>query len=115
MTLSTLAANAQVKIRSIGTHDGRQRLNQFGIADGPHPVTPVMTLSGERFLVNVAGGQVFLSHPQWSLIGTGDTMAAARENLLEEARQLAAVMIADDPATLSDEANRLRTYVLGVR
>lgn len=72
-------------------------------------------VEGERFAIEVEGDRILLVHPQWSLIGSGNTVEEARAQLLTEARDLARVMADDDTAMLSDEAVRLRDYVRRVR
>ena len=56
-------------------------------------------------------GAIALVHPMWSLMGIGDTPAAALQALLHDARELAKEMSDDDPESLSESARALRDYV----
>ena len=72
-------------------------------------------VNGEGFAVDKSDGQVFLVHPQWSLVGAGRTIAQARTNLLTEASELADEMRQLDQSSLSPQARRLREFVLRIR
>lgn len=68
---------------------------------------------GERFGLELCNdGSVSLVHPKWSLIGCGEGLAEAQEDLFREARALGEAMLGQDPATLSHEARRMRDYVV---
>ena len=70
---------------------------------------------GERFAVEIDEGAVYLTHPRWSLVGSGTDLVSARQDLLDEARQLAGVMQHDDVRTLTPDAVRMREFVLRLR
>ncbi len=57
----------------------------------------------------------FAVESELSLMGVGPNRREAREDLLREARELAASMAGDDVATLSAQAAQLREFVLRVR
>jgi hypothetical protein len=69
-----------------------------------------VTVFGERFSVELVGNDVFLTHPQWSLLGVGPSIGAAKMNLLDEARDVAEAMDDDDDNTLSPEARKLKLF-----
>jgi hypothetical protein len=71
-------------------------------------------IGGECFDLEYENGRVVLTHPQWSLGGSGSTMSAARDAVLAEARELADAMKDDDPKSLSRQARRLQAFVLSV-
>ena len=56
---------------------------------------------------------VVISHPKWSLMGCGRTVAEAEEMLVEYAQNLAESMVDDSPDEYTEEGNRLRDFVLG--
>lgn len=80
-----------------------------------YQLKPSLNIFGEEFFLEEADGQVFLTHPQWSLLGSGNNPPAAFASLITEARDLAKEMANDDPASLSNQARRLREFVLRVK
>lgn len=71
-------------------------------------------IRGERFNVTVlsGGAPVLVWHRQWSLCGMGQTVAEALEELEAERVGLALVMKDDRREGLSDEAWKMREYVM---
>lgn len=57
-------------------------------------------------------GLVYLTHPRWSIAGSGQDLETAYLDLLAEARELAEVMVDFDPASLDKSALSLRRWVL---
>jgi hypothetical protein len=74
-----------------------------------------ISLLGEQFFADEEGGRIYITHPQWSLVGMGRTVPDAIIDLLTEARELALAMKDDDERTLSPQALRFREYVLNFR
>ena len=71
-------------------------------------------IHGELFSAALESGLVVLVHPQWSLVGAGETVEEAREDLLHNARELATEMRDDDPSSLSEQAKLMRDFVLSI-
>lgn len=70
-----------------------------------------ITIEGEVFNIEtVVGGGVYLTHPQWSLMGRGVDVEAAKASLLEEAQKLARLMADDDLEALSHQAVLMRAF-----
>lgn len=69
---------------------------------------------GERFSISEDAGCIILTHPKWSLLGSGRTQTEAYADLIAEARDLAAELRDDDVSSLSPQAQRLREFVLRI-
>jgi len=81
---------------------------------GSWQAAPSIQLLGERFRLEVDEELgIVISHPKWSLMGCGRTVAEAEKMVMEYARDLAEAMIADSPTEYTEEGNRLREFVLG--
>lgn len=88
-----------------------------GVAENPPAASRPMAIliHGERFGVEYEPGQVYIAHPQWSLVGAGRSLAQAIDDLFDEIRYTAEELGNDNDAILSPEAQRLRMFVLQVR
>lgn len=73
---------------------------------------PSISVFGEEFEIEAAGGVIWLTHPRWSLVGSGRTLVAAQMDLLEEARELAEAVLGMDVKTMSPRSLALRDYLL---
>lgn len=78
----------------------------------------IVNLSGrvvvrrETFFLEVEDDEIRLTHPRWSLMGSGASFLEAEKDLMREAAELAALW-ADKPASeMSREALRLRDYAM---
>lgn len=75
---------------------------------------PSILILGERFTLETDEDLgVVISHPKWSLMGCGHTVAEAEKMLMEYAQNLAESMVDDSPDEYTEEGNRLREFVLG--
>ena len=72
--------------------------------------TPTISIFGEAFSLEKDDGTIYLSHGQWSLVGSGKTLVAAYNDLLSEMRDLARAMADDAPQILSSQAQRMRNF-----
>ena len=61
----------------------------------------VLTVFGEPFIITDADGQKMLKHPNWSLMGIGDTLAEAYAAMLQEAEDVSEYYLAKDDAELT--------------
>ena len=68
----------------------------------------------QTFAVEEEEGHIFLTHRLWSLVGVGTSLVAARQNLCDEARELADRMRTKDRPALTDEAWAMREFALRV-
>lgn len=68
----------------------------------------------QTFAVEEEDGQVFLTHSQWSLVGMGTSLVAARQNLRDEARELADRMRSKKRGALTREAWAMRDFALRI-
>lgn len=80
----------------------------------PPSLPASVDIGGERFQIDAEEGCVFLTHPQWSLVGAGRDFDAAHAALLAEARLIAEDLRDVPLAELSSEAQALRAFVLGL-
>jgi len=78
-------------------------------------IPAALIIQGETFPVEVHDRRFFVTHPQWSLMGAGDSLPEAHNQLLIAARDLANAMADDDDAMLSAEAKRLRAFAMQMR
>lgn len=90
---------------------------EFSLTEGAEPDVEVLedvevTVLGESFVLTVEEGVAYLSHPRWSLLGSGPTFADAEADLYHEAAELAEVMAEVNPADLDEAALDLREFVL---
>lgn len=68
-------------------------------------------LHGESFNVSVEEGLVTLSHPEWSLMGMGASVAEAEAALIVEALELREVMRAIPAESLNDAARAMKDFL----
>ena len=77
--------------------------------------TAKYAIAGETFLARrMDRGRVLITHPQWSLMGRGATLAQAEEDLRAEAGEVAKILGAKPPELLSKEATRLYRFALRI-
>jgi hypothetical protein len=72
---------------------------------------PVVGIAGEYFFVEIEDGTVYLRHPTWSLLGAGESLLQAEQDLRAEARELAQIFAEMPVESMSYEAFRLRDYL----
>ncbi len=73
---------------------------------------PALSVYGERFLLELDNGAVYVRHPRWSLVGSGSTLQEALLDLYAEARD-ALELLTDLPLDrLSAEAVSCRAFLL---
>ncbi len=76
--------------------------------------TPSIQILGERFNLEVDDELgIVISHPKWSLMGCGRSVAEAEKMLMDYAEDLAEAMVDDSPLEYTEEGNRLREFALG--
>lgn len=68
-------------------------------------------LFGETFRFEDEGGEHFLVHPKWSLMGFGNSRANALSSLFAEARELATEFDCDDELSESLSSHALREFL----
>lgn len=73
--------------------------------------SPYIEIHGEPFQVQSEDGQVTLTHDHWSLMGSGDTLLEAQEDLYECARRLAPAYVHRTADQMTKEAARMRAYI----
>jgi hypothetical protein len=73
------------------------------------PLKAEYTLRGEVFTVQKEDGRIYVTHPQWSLLGIGATREAAITDLQRNIRDLARTL--DAGTNVSPEYDRMRTWV----
>lgn len=76
------------------------------------PARSVIRLHGEPFFVEHEAGSYYIRHERWSLIGAGDTLAAAYKDLLYEAEEIAPVYARTPLRELDAEGARLTKFLL---
>jgi len=74
----------------------------------PHETVSIM---GEPFAVGVHGGKTFLTHRQWSLMGSGPTPAEARASLKAEAEEIAEFYLSKSDETLTVEGVAIKKFL----
>lgn len=85
------------------------------VSDAEFPTANAVNVHGELFTVEHENGTVYLTHPQWSLVGMGPSVDAAQQDLVSEARELAQSMRRHPRRPLSAQARRMFQYVSGIR
>jgi len=78
------------------------------------PVIAHYRIAGEVFSLEVRRGRVFITHPRWSLMGVGKTLAQADKALRNEAGVVARVYGEMPANTLDVEALRLYHFALRI-
>lgn len=68
----------------------------------------------ESFVLERMGSETVLRHPQWSLAGYGRDLMEAQRDLMEAAQELAEMLRDEDPSALSQEAQKMREFVLSL-
>lgn len=66
----------------------------------------------ELFDIGFDDDMVYVTHPRWSLLGSGPTLRDAEIDLVREAAELAEVMADMEPSLLDRDARQLRAFVL---
>ena len=85
----------------------------FDPMEGPQQAAPSIQILGEVFRLETDGDLgIVISHPKWSLMGYGSSVAEAERMLMDYARDLAETMVDDTPSEYTKEGNRLREFVL---
>ena len=79
------------------------------------PARPMIRVHGEPFYVEHEGDEVYIVHDRWSLLGSGDSLAAAYKDLLFEASEVAPVYTATPPSKLDAEGARLAKFLFYFR
>lgn len=69
-------------------------------------------IEGQRFIVEPEGDVIYIRHPRWSLVGFGDSLAAAERNMRDEAAAVAKVWFDMSPASMDHEALKLRDFLV---
>lgn len=69
---------------------------------------------GERFELHLKNGKVYLNHPEWSLVGMGDTLLDAELDMINEAKIIAEEYINVPDTKLSRGAQNLKMYLLKI-
>jgi hypothetical protein len=67
---------------------------------------------GERFVVELEDGSVFIRHPRWSLLGYGASLKEAQAALREDALSVAEIWRTIPPEKMDAEALRLRDFLV---
>ena len=80
------------------------------VTDSPDTVD----VYNEPFSIVEDGDEIFLTHPQWSLLGSGKTLSEAYADLISSARDMAHSLRNDDDASLSAQARLLKKFVLRI-
>lgn len=84
---------------------------QLQTASGDPP--RLLEIHGERFVVDSDPDLgLVLEHPKWSLLGYGETLADARQMLVERANVLAKSFGGHSPDKFDHEGGRLRDFVI---
>lgn len=71
-----------------------------------------ISILGEPFDVHIDDDEVLITHPRWSLMGSGATLGQAEQDLMYEAAALAEMWAEKRVEEMSDDARRLRDYAL---
>ncbi|MEX2571337.1 MAG: hypothetical protein WD737_08515 [Gemmatimonadota bacterium] len=71
-------------------------------------------LYGEVFDIELEGRTVYVRHPEWSLIGAGESLLEAEQDLVEECRDVRSALDAVPLSKLSPEALRMYEFALTV-
>ncbi len=69
------------------------------------------TILGEPFFLSNFEGKKVLKHPQWSLMGVGETLAEAHAALLQEAEDVAEFYIAKPDDGLTKEGVAFKRFL----
>jgi hypothetical protein len=75
---------------------------------------PYIEIRGEPFHVRRENGRVIISHDQWSLIGYGDTLVEAEQELFNCARRLSVSYLDRSLDEMTLEAVRMRNFIAEV-
>lgn len=79
------------------------------------PGRPVIRIYGEPFHVEHEGDVFYLVHDQWSLIGSGSSLAAAYKDLLFEASEVAPIYMSTPESQLDAEGSRFAKFLVRLR
>jgi hypothetical protein len=79
------------------------------------PARPVIRIHGEPFHVERDEGVYYIVHDRWSLMGSGDSLAAAYKDLFYEATEVAPVYTATPLGKLDKEGARLAKFLFRFR
>lgn len=70
---------------------------------------------GEKFHVKIEGGNVVISHPEWSLVGVGRNKIEAKEDLYREIGELSEIYLEESPLEMSRGALDMRGFLYKIR
>ncbi len=79
------------------------------------PGRPVIRIYGKPFHVEHEGDVFYLVHDQWSLIGSGSSLAAAYKDLLFEASEVAPIYMSTPESQLDAEGSRFAKFLVRLR
>ena len=69
---------------------------------------------GEPFEIKEEEGYLFLTHPRWGVTGYGHNLLEAEQSLIEDAKIKAPAYVGERPDDLTDEALRMRDFMVEV-
>lgn len=79
-----------------------------------HVVGPQHWIAGEPFYLEKEDDLIYIRHERWSLIGCGESLVAAEQDLLQEARDLFPIYTSMPVSKMDHEAARLRDFLFSV-
>lgn len=79
------------------------------------PGRPVLRIHREPFFVERDENVYYIRHEKWSLLGSGDSLAAAYKDLFDEAVEVAPVYTNTPLSHLDYEGTRLARFLLRFR
>lgn len=89
-------------------------VDESQVLEGGPIVGGVTEVAGEPFFIEIDEGIVYLRHDRWSIVGAGSSLLEAEESLMQEARELVAVLAECPAESLSAEVLRMQEFLLGI-
>lgn len=70
-------------------------------------------IRGERFLLEEEDDTYFVRHPRWGLVGAGESLPEAMDDLLESAHVALQTYLNKQPSELTLDGYQYRSFLLG--
>ena len=75
---------------------------------------PVVKIAGEEFLLSREDGYIFLSHPEWSVTGFGESLLDAERHLKQRVQRMYSDFLTTPASEMTLRALDLRDFLLKI-
>lgn len=84
----------------------------YYIVPSTDKISKSIEINGVEFIINLEEGEFIITHPKWSLIGSGNTLYEATNDIFNEAKKILPNYIDTPLSNLTTEAIQFREFLL---